>query len=490
MSDAEYGIANIGVAGMMHAGAMPAKVLVQVGKYWLPAVAGIGRAGIMAANSLYQGVDISYIDNLRITQSGAGQVPECTFDVVETSSAAPQEGDAVIIAIGTYYTRIFGGVLIDRSVTYLTLTRQTYHCRAVGWARDLEKHLVSGTWQQARAGAIVRELLTEHTPYFRCSAFVQDGVLLDEFQASDESLLEVCTRLASLCAFGCYIDPLRNVHFHPPAVLDAQWDVASGEHFGQLRISEESGQIKNRIFVHYSQLQAIPQTFTGDGETIDFQLEYLPQSVQQLAINDEIIVPEDYGTHYAGDKSQKLFSIDYKRGIIHTRDHDTLTSSDTLMINYTAKVPAKLIRHDRASQKARRDKEGGDGMYDFAIRSRQKILSIEDARAAADAELSQYAWPLVKGTYVRVENLFDLISTRLQPGMRQSLEYWGYDAQLEVGRVEITVLRPAADETLKWLQSAELGQVSPRLDTVLTQDMQTSSQQQEDLDLIVNEEDM
>jgi hypothetical protein len=277
------------------------------------------------------------------------------------------------------------------------------------------------------------------------------------------------------------------VHFHLPDVLDAQWDVEEGEHFGQLSLSADGGQIKNRILVHYSQLQLITDSFPGDGETKDFELDYLPHWIEQLKVNDDILDPDDYGEHYAGDNSEKLFSIDYTRGIINTRSHDILESDDTLTIDYTAKVPAKLIRHDRASQAARRDKEGGDGIYDFAISDRDEILSIEDARTAADAELNQYAWPLVKGSYVRVEELFGLISNRLQPGMRQSLAHWGYDEELEISSVEISVLRSAEDETLRWQQTVELGVPSPRLDTVLTENLLVTEEQ--DDDLIVDEED-
>lgn len=486
MGDEQYGLSGVGLSGYMRSGYTAYGLLCQVGRYYAPALSGVGLSGAMLSGMTDVATSLRMIDGLSISLSGERETPECSFEMVSSLANAPATGAPVVIAVGSLQSPIFRGAVTKISRVQLAPGRLQFSCTAEGIIRDLSRRAVSGAWSNHLAGDILRGLLATYAPQFDLVGYVEDGVQLAEFAAQDELLIDVCGRLAGLCNFTFYVAPDRKVHFHAPETLDAPWDIADGEHFGNLKIDEDSSTLRTRIIVQYSTLRSLTQSFTGDGATKDFTLRQVPASLQTLSLNGVEIAPEEYGTHYEEDNSGKQFSIDYTRGIINTRDHATLTGGDTLTCVYTAKVPARLVRSDAAAVAARMAIDGNDGLYDYLIADRDGILSKADARAAADAELTQYAWPAVSASYTRVEDLFGILARMLQPGQRQALDQWGVDEPLQIQKVSIGVLRPASDATLAWQIDVSLGRPAPRLDTVLSASEPTDAQK--DYDEIIEEE--
>lgn len=482
MGSEVYGLSNVGKSGYMRSGACAASLLCQVGKYYVPARSGIGRSGLMRSNQTAAATALRLIDNLKISLSGANEVPECTFEIQCPQAEIPQEGDPVVIAVGSLQSPIFAGFLNNPAISRLTPGWFQVQCKTVGLARDLEKRIISGQWADSYAGAIITELLSAYTPQYTSTGNVEQGVYLTDFQADDEQLLTVCQRLAELSGFIFYLAPDRMVHFHRAELIDAPWDVTAAEHWGGLTINIDSSNLRNRIIVRYSELRAKAQAFAGDGDTRDFQLDYVPYALTSLAVNGS---PVDYGPHYADDTETKQFSIDYERGLITPKLHAVLEVGDTLAVGYTAKIPARLIRHDRAAQADRIAREGGDGIYDCVLVNRE-ILNLADARAAADAQLEQYAWPHITARYTRVEDLFGIISRNIQPGQRQTLNQWGFNETLTVSKIDLSILRPASDNTLQWQLDVELGPAAPRLETI----MSTQTVAELEPDEITEEEDV
>lgn len=482
MGAEQYGLSGVGLSGYMCSGYTAYGLLCQIGRYYAPALSGVGLSGAMLSGMDTVAASLRMIDNLTITLSGEREIPECTFDMVAALTSAPQPGTPVVIAVGSLQSPIFRGTLVSSERTRLAPGKFAFACRAEGILRELARPLASGAWTNQFAGDILRGLLTAYAPQFDTGGYVEQGVRLEEFIAQDEELLSICSRLAALCNFAFYIAPDRAVHFHAPETLAAPWDIDDAEHYGNLTITEDASTLRTRIIVQYSVLRSISESFTGDGATRDFTLRQKPHNITSLQVNGADVT---FGTHYAEDNSGNDFSVDYERGIINTRAHATLTGSDTLTCAYIAKVPARLVRSDAAAIAARRAIEGTDGLYDYLITDRDGILSKADARAAADAELAQYAYPAVSASYSRVEELSGILSRMLQPGQRQALDQWGVSEPLQIQRVTIRVLRPASDATLAWQIDAELGRPTPRLDTVLSE---TTTTETAITDIIIEEE--
>ena len=461
MSNAQYAIAGIGVAGMMSAGYCQQQLLIQVGKYYTPAVAGMGVAGLMAADCTTQGTALRVIERegFSVEDAGIGAPPTAAFTIICQTNAAPQDGDPVVVAINTLQTRLFGGYVVDHEMTRYTPSRVAYHCTAQSWARDLQKRLICGAWSDRYTGQIVCEILATYAPHISTSR-VEDGVFVSAHTVNYVTALAACQALAAQSGYVFAVDADRVAHFHPADALPAPWDITSGTAFGNLKITQDSSGIVNRVIVLFSDLRPQTAAFVGDSVTEDFTLSYTPYAINTLTVNGVAVT---YGTHYAEDNSEKDFSIDYERGIINTRKHSILTPSQMLAISYTAKFPARLTRSHSESIAARREREGGDGIYDLLVDDRDGILSLEDARTRADAELERNAWPRVAVTYDRGDNLLDLMENRVRSGMLQRIAYWGIDEALNVEKVTLTALNNINDYRLHFQQSVALGRQAATL---------------------------
>jgi hypothetical protein len=464
MSLAEYAQSDLGVSDLMVSGYGDLTLLVQLGKYYIPNSSGIGESGLMVSGCESQGAALALVEpeGFRIEDAGLTAIPEATFQVVRDPDDAPQDGDPVIIAVGTLQDRLFGGYLTNPKAVEIASDYVRYQCTARGWARDLEKRLISGRWQNEYAGDILRDILSTYTPQFICGGYVQDGIQLADYQADEESLLSLCNALADQCGYVFYLDPVRDVHFHQAVTLAAPWDIEDAARFGNLQISPDSKDLVNRVIVRYSELRSQAESFVGDGAAKEFTLAYPPFEVSSLTVNGVAVT---YGSSYSEDNSTNDFGIDYTRGIIKTMAHATLTVAQTLAIAYTAKFPARLERSHRASIDDRIDKEGGDGLYDLLITDRN-LVAIADARARADAELGLYAWPRVSASYVRVEPVGDIFANRLQVGQQQRLNYLGFNELLNIEKVTLEVLRPSPTDLI-FLQNVALGPQPKTLKEVL-----------------------
>jgi hypothetical protein len=110
-----------------------------------------------------------------------------------------------------------------------------------------------------------------------------------------------------------------------------------------------------------------------------------------------------------------------------------------------------------------------DGIHDLLIQDKE-IIGIDDARTRADAELNKSAYPTVKASYVRTENILDFSANRLKVGQQQRLNFWGFDTLLTIDKVSISALSGVSkgfDDDLYFKQSVSLGQQSATLGDVI-----------------------
>ncbi len=456
MSDAtraHYAVSGVGVSGMMVSGWCDTRLLVQIGPYWTPTVSGMMVSGLGTSDYTGHGAQLQYIDGLNVKQSGQLDVPTAEFSIViQDGERAPQHGDPVVIAIGTLSARVFGGWLQSAKMTPLGVNRRQYACRAVGWAESLQHLLIESTWRNRWAREIVREVLQEAAPWMETDLEIEQGTCITEAVADLETPLVVCTRLAAQSGLSFWVDAQRVAHFARAEMLPASWDITDQERFANLTISEDSSGLVNRVMVRYSQVEALTQSVSGDGETREFLLPSVPYEVTALVLQEpgQPDTPVSFGRHYAEDNSEQDFSIDYSRGVIVTRAHPILTVGQSLVLSGTVRIPARLTRCHQASIERY-------GFYDLLIEDRDGLLCLEDARAVADAELAAHAEPHLTVSYTRTEPLMTLLPQQLRPGMQQRLQYWDYDRTLTVRKCTLTVLAPADDHRLIFQQDVSLG---------------------------------
>jgi hypothetical protein len=318
-------------------------------------------------------------------------------------------------------------------------------------------------WCNTAAGDILKALLAAYTPHFVDGGHLESGVTIAEFAPLGNTLYEACSDLAQRSNYLFFIAPNREISFQRRTIRTAAWHLDASETFGGLTVQEISSQIKNRIAVYYSELQEWTESFSGDGSQTVFPLERAPHEVSSLQVTGADV---SYGTRYAENNEANDFSINFNEGEIHTQAHETLESTDTLTIAYTAKVPALLIVNHADSQADHSARDGGDGIYDFEIHAEDEIFSLADAQARADAELAQYAYPQVTAAYDRQDYLYEFQATRLHVGQQQLIRVRGRDVTLTVERVTISVAIPQQGHLLKFLQHVDLGPAPTGIESV------------------------
>lgn len=470
---AYYGLADIGVAGMMTAGYHSGELLVQVGQYYTPAVADIGVAGMMVAG-LYEGCS-----NLRQAQKGsiklseqADGVGQASFTLQTTLALQPQDGDLVVIAIGSLNDPLFAGYLDSPEESKGPGDKYLYDCTARNLVKDLQKRLVSASYSDQDAGDILVDLLTTYTPHFRCGAYIASGINIETIDFDYVPLLDACNELAARSGYTFYIDPQRNVHFERRVTDTASWHVTNTDFFFNLQVKPDSSQLINRVLMLYSVLETRAINFEGDGETEVFSLPRPPYSVQSMQVDS---VDVTFGTRYAENNETNDFSYDANTGEIHTSAHATLTAGQTLSIGYTTTIPSLLIVNDVASQTERQTREGGDGLYDAYYDEQQMIFCQVDARAKAEAILSEYAWPLVMAFYSRKDDIFAFETNRLRVGQQQQVTARGRNHTLTVSRISISVQGYSVNTNLLRLQQdVEIGPLRKGLESIF-QSIQASA---------------
>lgn len=465
-----YSIVGIARVGATRAGYHSGQLLCQVGKRILPARAGIARVGATRAGLTEF---VSHLRNLArksltVEDTGLTSVPRATFTIRCALANKPQDGDPVIVAIGTLRNRLFAGHLSNPEEEKVSQNWFDYHCQSEGFARLLRKRVVSGTWEDGYAGAILEDILTTYVPdQFWMRGNVHDGAFIGEITFDFCTLLEACNRLANLSGYVFYVDPLREVHFKPQTKHVAPWAVDNSERFDDLVIREDSSQIKNRIIVRYSTLSEVTEEFLGDGTQKVFRLAEKPHDISSITVNS---VAQTFGTRYAEDNSSNDFSVNYDEGTIHTQNRATLTDAETLAVTYQGKVPARLVVNHAASQIDRSTKEGYGGIYEMVITDRE-IFSQADAQQRAEDELARYAWPLVSATYKRTDRVFAYLQNRLRVGMEQSLTARGRSETLTIEKIVLMVFIPAHDLRFSFKQDVTLGPVDRGLVDIF-QDLQ------------------
>lgn len=479
---AEYGIADIGVAGMMTAGYHSGELLAMIGQYLTPAVADIGIAGLMVAGIYSAAASYRQIaqGSLKITDT-RNDVSTASFSIRCLYDERPAEGDPVIIALGTLEDPLFAGYIESTDEGRAAGDKYEYACMARALARDLEKRIISAydcaafevptTWTNTYAGEILSALLSAFTPHFWDGGHIEQGVYIQEITLIGSTLFDACQKLATRSNVVFYIAPTREIIFQRQTVQTAAWQLDDTEYFSGLKIREHGTKIKNRIAIYYSELEDRTEIFAGDDEQTVFILERLPHEISSLTVNG---TPVTYGTRYAEDNSEHDFSINYNMGEIHAQAYGTPEEGDTLTIVYTAAIPALYIANHVDSQLDHADRDGGDGIYDFEIHAEQDIFSLTDARDRAQTELENYAYHQMTAAYERRDYLYDFQNTRLRVGQQQSLQIRGRDVSLTVERVIISVAIPQYRHKLKFSQQIELGPVSRGLESLFREMQDTN----------------
>lgn len=221
-----------------------------------------------------------------------------------------------------------------------------------------------------------------------------------DFRVKYKKPSEMMNKVAKLFNYYWRIDYFKNIHFFPQNQNDAPFGIEAGvtQNYASLVVDPDISELKNRQIVRGAEAPSASiyeQIFVADGQQTSFTLDYKPK---------DLTVEIDTGGGYASktvgfegivDETTVEFVANFQEKIVRNGTHATLGAGDLIKFTYYPFKPILVQADDPASITLMAGVTGGDGIYDGAVITDYSLKSYEEARKRANAELSQYANPII-----------------------------------------------------------------------------------------------
>jgi hypothetical protein len=158
-------------------------------------------------------------------------------------------GQEIVIAAGTYAIRLFGGAV--QRVTQLPMKPgqpEVWQHDCVDWWYFANRKQVYAKYLTFPADEILKDVFARFTTGFtfdnvKAAPNITGGI---EFSGStpQSAAQQICNRIG----WECYIDAHRDVHFYDLEDVHARALEPGRYHYWDLRYSEDSAQIRNRVY--------------------------------------------------------------------------------------------------------------------------------------------------------------------------------------------------------------------------------------------------
>jgi hypothetical protein len=298
----------------------------------------------------------------------------------------PQTGAEIVIAIGTFAKRLFGGAI--QTVTQLPMKPGNPECwrvTCVDWWHYANRRRVYAKYLTLSADTILKDIISRFTSGFTWNHVLPAPNITGGIEFGGDTFSSAVSQICARVGWDAYIDAHRDFHFFDLETTTARALEPGRYHYRDLSFTEDIAQIRNRVFQQ-----------AGGGVT----------TAQVLA--GALSIPIDVTTWYP------------------TVGPNMRVQHGGQIIPYTAvaggalTIPAGAITHvipqgeeislfvqvdDVASQARMAAIEGGDsdGIHEFTA-SADRRLSEDGAINKAQAELDAYNTASLSGSYTAFDD--------------------------------------------------------------------------------------
>jgi hypothetical protein len=322
----------------------------------------------------------------------------CSFSLIDLSgNGLPEEEDEITITLNDG-TIIFSGYIITINLSYLEhgVVRADFTC--IDQVRLLDRNLVHRTYEDMTDAEIIEDIITRYCAGSGITTTnVVEGVTIDQISFNYIQPSQAFRRICDLTGRNWYIDYEKDIHYFPLATNAAPFNITdlSDEIIG-LRISKDSSQLKNRVYVRggttLSDETAHEQK--GDGVTRQFLIPDKPHNVT-VKVNG---VTKSLGIKNI-DTSGYDYYLNFQEKYIEQDSGLTiLATTDTFRVEYQYDIPILVAVENTASI-------NDAGVKEFAIFDKT-ITTTTAARDRASAELTDYVSSIVEGSFKTYEGGF------------------------------------------------------------------------------------
>jgi len=315
----------------------------------------------------------------------------CRFQLMDLSgSGAPQTDDEIIITLADN-TRIFAGYIVSVVLAKKNRGSVLFEVSSVDYARLLDQNLVHQTYEDMTDQAIIQSIIDEYCAGLGISyTNVLLSVTISQVSYNYLQVSQVFKKICDLTGRNWYIDYNKDVHYFPLTTNTTPFNIDNtNDEYIDLKISKNSAQLKNRVYVRGGTKLSDYTTYSvkGDGVARSFPLPDKPHSVS-ITVNGSAKTLGIKNIHTSGYDWYLNYDEKY---LEQDTGGSVLTSSDTLAITYKYDIPILVALEHTASI-------ADNGIKEFAIFDKS-ITTTDAARDRASAELTDYANAIIEGSF-------------------------------------------------------------------------------------------
>lgn len=353
---------------------------------------------------------------LTVSQKLTYQVDSCSFQFLRAGSKTylPQYGHQIAVYDGE--TKVFGGIVLSAAYQpFSGAGGKIYQVQCVDHSYDMDRHLVSRTYENETVAAIVADMVGSYAEGFTTGS-VTSSFVIKKIVFNQVPLSQCIKRLAVLLNYDWYVDEDRDIHFFAKETLTAPFDAEDGYYVPMsLRRNDDGSQVANRVKVRGGEYDGdvFSDSITVTGA--DTKALTLPYRFSNLSVTLDTgggPVAKTVGIDNIDTFATKDVLYNFAERSI--RFENDLSDGDVVAFSGNKKVRVFAVSEDSDSIEELASRGLGDGAVEKLIRD-QSIESNEVARRRANAELYAIASEITDITY-------ETRTPGLRAGMTQGFE--------------------------------------------------------------------
>ncbi len=324
-------------------------------------------------------------DTLQKTEILTKEVDRMEFQILKTpSKTIPDIGDEVTLEEGA--AKIFGGVLVERNEVDKGGLLLGYHIRCKDYSQFLDRKVVTKSYANQTARAIVLDIISTFTSGFTTANVAATTPTIKSIKFNYEQVTRSLSQLADQIAWDWYVDYDKDVHFFDEETSLAPFDLddAGGNfEWNTLEINKNLLQLKNAVYVRggeykktIAEADAVDK-YVGNGTQVTFSLAY---KYDNVTVKKNGVV-QTIGTDQQTDPSSVQVLYNFNEKFI--RFTTAPANSDSVTVYGDAFIPIIALVRDQISIATY-------GEYQAALVDKS-IESVSEAQTRAKAELKKYS---------------------------------------------------------------------------------------------------
>ena len=336
------------------------------------------------------------IPSLQVEDQLNDQQNSCQFLLDNRRGLGFPEADEEVIITMDDGTILFGGYIVNVSInSKIGAGAVMASISCIDYARLLDSNLVHRTYENMTDKQIIESMVAEYCIGFGITTTnVLTGITIEQISFNYLQPSQCLRKICELTGRNWYIDYSKDLHYFPLATNSAPFNIDSScASHTDLKITKDSSQIKNRVYVRGGTKLSDFTTYSekGDGTKIKFTLPDKPHDVS-ITVNG---AAKSIGIKNIDTTGYDWYLNYQEKYIEQDAGGSVLGAGDVLVVTYKYDIPILVAVENQASIIAHGQKE-------FAIFDKS-IATTQAARDRATAELTDYANHIVEGSFKTLE---------------------------------------------------------------------------------------